>query len=503
MKSRNSLKKGEESAQHMTSKLLINASDSEECRIVKITDNELEDFQIENAAHAVTQGNIYKGIITRVEPALQCVFVDYGADRHGFLQKNEIHSDYFQDTPSGDQSISSVVRKGQHLLVQVTKDPVGRKGAMLTTFISLPGRHVVLMPGSGTIGVSRKITEEKERTRLKSLVDGINIPEGFGLIVRTAGDGCNKTNLARDVKELLRLWKTISEKSVEAEAPSLLYKEQQLVLRTIRDYLTADVNEILVDNEEVYREIREFMSVIAPKNIGIVKLHKGPKPIFTKYELERKIASVFENRVELKSGGSIVIDPTEALVSIDVNSGRGIQKKSVEETAYATNLEAAAEIARQLRLRDLGGLIVIDFIDMRDRKHKQAVEKALKEHMKMDKARAKLGRISQFGLLELSRQRIRPSIQFGTHLPCRFCQGKGQLPSTETLAVSFLRRLHLESLKEGFGMVRAIVPPDVADYLLNAKRRELMALETLREIKIRVEAEPGMMPKDSEILLEK
>ncbi len=486
----------------MSSKILINAMDPEECRIAKMSSGELEEFKIENASREITQGNIYKGIITRVEPALNCVFVDYGAERHGFLQKSEIHSDYFQDGLSGDTNISKIVKRGQELMVQVTKDPVARKGAMLTTFISLPGRHVVLMPGCNTIGVSRKITEEEERRRLKDIAGKLKLPEGFGMIIRTAGKESSKTGVEKDMRYLLRLWKIITQKSIDAETPSLVFKERSLVLRTIRDYFTPEVTEILVDEEEVCQEVRDFIGIISPRHRHTVKLHSGPKPLFSRYELERKIASIFENRVEMKGGGSIVIDPTEALVAIDVNSGRGISKKNVEETAYATNLEAAAEIARQLRLRDLGGLVVIDFIDMKDRKHKAAVEKELKEQVRLDKARTKVGRISAFGLLEMSRQRLNPSIQYGGYQTCRYCRGKGLLPTTEILALGLLRRLQMETVKENVTTLRCLVPPDVADYLQNNKRRELLELEARRDIIIRIEAEQEMLPRDSEVLIE-
>ncbi|GBC60783.1 ribonuclease [Desulfonema ishimotonii] len=487
----------------MSSKILINALDPEECRIAKVKGCKLEEFQIESAAKEITHGNIYKGIITRVEPGLQSVFVDYGAERNGFLQKHEIHSDYFQDMPNGDQSIKNIVRRGQELLVQVTKDPILKKGAMLTTYISLPGRYIVLMPGSKNIGISRKIEDEEERQRLKDIVTKIKLPPGFGMIVRTVGANCPKTRITKDLRYLMRIWKNINKKGVGAEAPDLLYKERHLVLRSIRDYFTPDVTEILIDDEGIHQEVRDFINIISPRQNRIVKLYKGAKPIFTKYELENQIASIFENRVELKSGGSVVIDQTEALVAIDVNSGKSIHKKSIEQTAFSTNLEAAEEIARQLRLRDLGGLIVIDFIDMKDGKHKSEVEKSLKNFVKEDKARIKLGRISKFGLLEMSRQRIRPSIEYGSYQPCKFCRGKGLLPSTETLALSFLRKLQLETLKEGIAGVKGIVPLEVADYLLNNKRRDILDLEVRRDVTIRIEGSAAMLPRENEIVLER
>ncbi len=486
----------------MSNKILINASDPEECRIAKVKESKLEEFHIESAAREITQGNIYKGVITRIEPGLQSVFVDYGADRHGFLQKSEIHSDYFQDNDAGKHSIENLVKRGQELFVQVTKDPIMRKGSMLTTFVSLPGRYIVLMPGSKNRGISRKIEDEKERSRLKEMIKDLKLPTGHGIIVRTAGIGCTKTLINRDLRYLLRLWKNINQKGIDEDAPALLYKERNLAVRSIRDYFTPDVKEILIDDEKVYHEVRDFVHIISPRYTRIVKHYKGEKPIFTKYQLEDQLASVFENRVALKSGGSIVIDQTEALVAIDVNSGKAIHKRSLEQTAYRANMEAAEEIARQLRMRDLGGLIVIDFIDMKDAKHKSGVEKALKAQMKNDKARIKFGKISKFGLLEMSRQRIRPSIEFGSHIPCRYCGGKGLIPSTETLGLSFLRKLHLETVKENISCIKATVPVEVADYLLNKKRKDILDLEMRHQISIRIEGERKMLPKEINITSE-
>jgi len=487
----------------MSIKILINAVDSEECRIATVRSSKLDAFHIESSAREITRGNIYKGIVSRVEPSLQAAFVEYGAGRHGFLQKQEIHSDYFQDTPSGDRSIENIIKRGQELLVQVTKDPIDKKGAMLTTYISLPGRFVVLMPGSKNVGISRKVEDEENRKRLKEIVEKLQIPEEFGMIVRTAGADCTKTILSKDLRYLLRLWKNIKNQGIKEKAPVLLYKDRSLSVRSIRDYFTEEVNEILIDDEAVYNEVRDFVNIISPKHAKIVKLYKGVKPIFTKHHLEDQIASIFESRVQLKSGGSIVIAPTEALVAIDVNSGKATHKKSVEETAYMTNLEAVEEIARQLRLRDLGGLIVLDLIDMKNPKHKSEIEKAMKTHLKADKARTKVGNISRFGLMEMSRQRIRPSIEYGSFEMCGYCKGKGVTPSTETLALGFLRKLRLETLQEEVTAVKGIVPVQVADYLLNRKRRELLDLEERRGLRIKVEGDGAMIPGESRIITEK
>jgi ribonuclease E len=482
---------------------MINAVDPAECRIAKVKDSKLEEFHIESSSREITHSNIYKGVITRIEPGLQAVFIDYGTERHGFLQKHEIHNDYHLDNDSGNRSITGIVKQGQELLVQVTKDPFMKKGAMLTTYISLPGRFIVLMPGSEGLGVSRKIEDEEERKRLKEIISTIKIPDGFGIIVRTAGIGCTKAQISGDLSYLMRLWKNIKGNVMKVTSPALMYKERNLVVRSIRDYFTPDVCEILIDDPGVHREARDFMKIISPKHSGIVKLYKEDKPIFTKFQLESQISSIFENRVKLKSGGSIVIEQTEALVAIDVNSGKSTQAKSVEQTALATNLEAAEEIARQLRLRDLGGLIVIDFIDMRDSKHNLEVEKSLKIFVKEDKARIKFGKISRFGIMEMSRQRIRPSIEFGSFNPCRHCKGKGVTPSAESQGLSFLRKLNLETLKDEITAVKGIVPSDVADYLLNKKRKEILDLETRRNLTVRIEGNDSMLPGDSEITTEK
>ncbi len=478
----------------MSCKILINAIDPEECRIAKVIDSRLEEFQIQSAAREILQGNIYKGIVARIEPSLQAVFVDFGHERHGFLQKHEIHSDYFQAAASPKRSIRQLVKRGQELLVQVTKDPVMKKGAMLTTMISLPGRHLVLMPGSSNRGISRKIADEEERQRLKGILDKLNIPEGFGVIVRTAGEKSTKTQLQKDLRYLLRLWKNIKQKGIKEKAPALLYRERSLALRSIRDYFTPDTTEILIDNESVFQEVKNFIHIVSPKHQKIVKLYTADKPIFTKHRLEEQIATIFDNRVNLKSGGSIVITPTEALVAVDVNSGKATQKRDLEQTALQTNLEAAEEIARQLRLRDLGGLIVIDFIDMRDSQHRLQVERSMRNQTRQDKARITVGRISRFGLLEMSRQRLAPPIDFSSLITCPHCAGRGLVPSTETLALRVLRQLKLETLKESLGQVQCRLPTNVADYLLNKKRRELAELESRRNLSIVIQADPELFP---------
>jgi ribonuclease E len=484
----------------MSIKILVNAVDPGECRVATVKNNKLEEFRIESSLKEITHGNIYKGIISRIEPSLQAVFIDYGAERHGFLQKYEIHSDYFQDTAQGKHSIDKLVKRGQELMVQVTKDPFMKKGAMLTTLISLPGRYLVLRPGSDNRGVSSKIESEEERQRLKDIISKMKIPEEFGIIVRTAAEKASKTALSKDLNYLFRLWKTIKDSVMKNKSPALLYKERHLVIRSIRDSFSQEVAEILIDDNTVFDEVRDFIKLFAHRQEKVVRQYKGAKPIFSKFQLEDQIASIFESRVTLKSGGTLVIEQTEALVSVDVNSGKSTHEKSIEQTAFQTNLEAAEEISRQLRLRDLGGLIVIDFIDMKDAKHRSEVERQLRQHVKEDKARAKVGKISRFGLLEMSRQRIRPSIEFGSYQPCHICRGKGLVPSAETLGIGFLRKLSLESLKEKAHRVKGIVPMEVAEYLLNKKRREIVDLEVRRELSIEIEGDRSMVPGDSKIL---
>ncbi|MBW2107342.1 MAG: Rne/Rng family ribonuclease [Deltaproteobacteria bacterium] len=488
-------------------KILINAVDPEECRIALVRGGRLDNFSIETTAGELTRGNIYKGLVTRIEPSLQAAFVNYGAEKNGFLQQREIHSDYFVDredsTKPASHSITHLIEPRQELLVQITKEPVMNKGAMLTTFISLPGRYVVLMPGGKGAGVSRKIEDDKERQRLKDIVTSLKLPDGFGVIVRTAGNHQKKRAISKDIRYLLRLWKNIRKQALARKAPCLLYKERHLAIRAIRDRFTSDVNEILIDNPEVFKDVKEFMRIVSPKHAKAVKLYKDPQPMFTKYGLEDQIASIFASRVALPSGGHIVISPTEALVAIDVNSGKSTSEGSMEKTAFATNMEAAPEIARQLRLRDLGGLIVIDFIDMRDRKHKQDLFKTMKEHTRLDEARISVGTISKFGLMELARQRISASIEYGSFIACPHCHGKGRIPSAEKLALDFMRRLRSEILKNAAVQVKGIVPVNVADYLLNKKRKELLEVETRQNVAIVIEGDPHLSPGESRIIHEK
>ncbi len=487
-------------------KIVINAVDPEECRVALMKGGRLENFSIETTAGEITRGNIYKGVVVRVEPSLAAAFIDYGAERNGFLQQDDIHSDYYIDKAATDEKgprgIKRLIQRGQELLVQVTKEPILRKGAMLTTYISLAGRYVVLMPGGKTSGISRKIEDERERQRLKDIINSLKVPEGFSTIVRTAGENYKKRDISKDIHYLQRLWKNIMKQGISSLAPSLIYKERHLAIRVIRDHFSADVTEILIDNKDVFRDAKEFMRIISPRHTKTVRLYKDPQPIFSRHHIEDQIASIFASKVPLKSGGHIVISPTEALVSVDVNSGKATRKGSMEETAFAINMEAAAVIASQLRLRDLGGLIVLDFIDMRERKHISSVEKAVRQHAKLDKARIDVGRISKFGLMEMSRQRIAASVEYGSFMPCPHCQGKGLVPSAERLALEFLRRLRSETPKENITEVKGIVPIKVASYLLNRKRKEILDMEMERNLRITIEGDPVMQPGESRIVRE-
>jgi ribonuclease E len=465
----------------MSKKMLINATHPEEHRVAIVEDGILSELDIEITGKQQTKGNVYKAVVVRVETGLQAAFVDYGGERPGFLQIGEIHPTLHKADPNsetkGRPRINDMLRRGQELLVQVVKEERGTKGAALTTFLSLPGRYMVLMPESDTKGISRKIEQESTRKKLKQAMSSMDLPENIGYIVRTAGIGQKKAELKRDVDYLIRVYEKICERGKQVKAPALVYKESNLVIRLIRDYFSPDIDEVLVDDPKVAQEGKDFFQEVMPEYAQLVKLHQERRPIFSRYQIEEQIEALHRNKVPLPSGGSIVIDSTEALVAIDVNSGKMASEKGVEGTAFKSNMEAAAEAARQLRLRDLGGLIVIDFIDMRDRKHIRDVEKCLKDALKNDKARVSVGRISQFGLLEMSRQRIKAALAEASYLPCPHCEGSGRIKSTEAQALNFVRRLSAGMAKGQIGRVEGQVPLDVAAYLLNNKRAELIRLE--------------------------
>lgn len=487
----------------MTAKMLINAVEAEEYRVALIKDGLLDGFYIETTAAEQKVGNIYKAIIERIEPSLQACFVNYGSDKNGFLQQSDVHPEYYQEPFEQSKdgplpSISKVLKRGQELLVQVSKEMPGRKGAHLTTYLSLASRYLVLMPGS-TGGISRKIEDEKERLRLKSIMKEFNLPEGIGYIVRTAALKKNKRDISRDLNRLLRMWKSIKKEVKKAPPLTLVHKEQDLCLRTLRDYFTSEITEVLVDDKEIFVKVKDYMKIISPRHQRQVKLYKDKRPIFARYEIEKQIETIYSNKVQLKSGGSIVIDSTEALISIDVNSGRGKTGKDVESTAFQTNIEAASEIARQLRLRDMGGLVVIDFIDMRDRKHIREVEKVLRDGTREDRAKIDTSHISKFGLLELSRQRLRPSIESRSYQICQHCRGRGLVMSVESTSVSFLRQIWTGVSKKGISQVRGLLPMEVATYLQNKKRKELAELETRYGVDISLQGDPSLPPGDGKL----
>ena len=488
----------------MTTKMLINAVEPEEYRVAFIKDGRLDGFQIETSTAEQKKGNIYKAVVERIEPKLQACFVNFGSEKNGFLPADEIHPEYFLDDKreSGDQVaplIEKVLKKGQEILVQVTKEMPGRKGAHLTTYLSLAGRYIVLTPGRSVKGVSRKIEDEEERQRLKTIMGWLKLPEGVGTIIRTVAAGQSKRELSKDLNRLLRIWKNIKGRVKKAPTFSLIHKEQDICLRTLRDYFTSDVTEILVDDKETHNKIREYMKVISPRHQRRVKFHKDKRPIFDQFKIEEQIESIYKNRVKLKSGGSIVIDSTEALISIDVNSGRGLAGKDVESMVFKTNLEAASEISRQLRLRDMGGLVVIDFIDMRERKHIREVEKLLREELKKDQAKIDTSHISKFGLLELSRQRLRPSIESKSYQTCHFCHGRGIVMSIESAAVSFLRRIWMGVSKGNVSQVNGTLPMEVTTYLQNRKRNELADLENRYGVSIILQGDPSLAPGGGEL----
>jgi ribonuclease E len=485
-------------------KMLVNAVDPEEYRIAILKGAELDQFYIATSTREEIKGNIYKGTVSRIEPSLQVSFINYGADKNGFLPMSEIHPEYFciqgeDDASKAAPKIEDVIKKGDELLVQVTKEREGKKGAYLTTYISIAGRYLVLTPGRPNGGVSHKVEDEEERKRLKLIMNELNLPEEIGYIVRTAAVGQKKKIISGELKNLLRLWEDIK-KRVEKEPPqSMLYKEEDLGLRTLRDFFSAEVDEVVVDDKETWSQMKEFMKVISPKHIKRVRLYKEKSPIFSEYGIERQLEQIYSNRVPLKSGGSIVIDSTEALIAIDVNSGRSTRGKGIEDTAYKTNLEAAKEIARQLRLRDIGGLIVIDFIDMKDRKHERELIKQIKEEMKKDRAKISFSAISKFGLMEISRQRLRPSIESKSYQICEYCQGRGIVRSVEATSVSFLRQIWLGASKDNVVTVTGTLPGKVANYLLNKKRSELTELEQRYGVSIEIQGDPALSPWEGEL----
>ena len=475
-------------------RMLINATQKEELRVALVDGQRLFDLDIESPGHEQKKANIYKGKITRVEPSLEAAFVDYGAERHGFLPLKEIAREYFPDDYvfQGRPNIRDILNEGQEVIVQVNKEERGNKGAALTTFVSLAGSYLVIMPNNPRAGgISRRI-EGDERTELKEALSSLDVPEGVGLIVRTAGVGKSPEELQWDLKVLLHHWEAIKQASQNRPAPFLIHQESDVIVRAIRDYLRRDIGEILIDSPKVFEKAKEHIKLVRPDFINRVKLYQGEVPLFSHYQIESQIESAFQREVRLPSGGSIVIDVTEALTAIDINSARSTRGGDIEETALNTNLEAADEIARQLRLRDLGGLVVIDFIDMTPVRHQREVENRIRDAVRQDRARIQISRISRFGLLEMSRQRLSPSLGESSHHICPRCQGTGKVRDNESLSLSILRLIEEEALKENTKQVHTIVPVQIASYLLNEKRKAISNIEKRHNVDVIVAPNQAM-----------
>lgn len=530
----------------MKQEMLINVSQPEECRIAIVEDGVLEELYVERAGQDNYVGNIYKGVVVNLEPSIQAAFVDFGVGRNGFLHISDVEPQYFRQggydptrpiEPSGRQRrnhgpddadpdpdvdadidvdeprqrfrpglrprikppIQDILRRGDELLVQVIKEGIGTKGPTLSTYISIPGRYLVLMPALGRIGVSRKIEDETVRRRLRDIMLELNPPKGLGFIVRTAGSDRTKKELSRDLAYLLRLWKVIVRRIKKCAAPVDIYEESDMIIRTIRDIFTAEVDTIFIDEPKAYERAKEFLQLVMPRYVNRLKLYEGREPLFHRYRLDEEIARIHQRKVPLRSGGSIVIDPTEALVAIDVNSGNFRTDDSAEETAFQINQIAAKEIARQIRLRDLGGVIVNDFIDMRKEKHRRGVERCLRDAVKRDRARTKILRTSPFGLIEMTRQRIRPSLKKSIFTDCPACGGVGVVKTPESMAIEVVRLLMLASQNERIVSISVTVATEVANYINNRKRRDLMHLESEGKLTVQVLGSKGVLPEYLEL----
>lgn len=484
-------------------RMLINATHrKEELRIALANGQHLYDLIIESAAREQKHSNIYKAVVTRIEPSLEAAFVNYGEERHGFLPLKEVARSCFKPGFEETQRrplITDVLEVGQELIVQIEKEERGNKGAALTTFISLPGSYLVLMPNNPRAGgISRRI-EGDERSELRENLSALQLPDGMGVIVRTAGSGKSQEELQWDLDILLRHWSQIKEASDKRTGPFLIYQESNVVIRAVRDYLRKDIDEMLIDEHSVYEEVANHIRLIRPDFIHRVKYYPDATPLFTRFQIESQIESAFQREVRLPSGGSIVIDHTEALVSIDINSARSTKGGDIEETALTTNLEAADEIARQLRLRDIGGLIVIDFIDMTPIRNQREVEERLRQALEMDRARVQVGRISRFGLLEMSRQRLRPSLGESSEITCPRCLGQGTIRGIESLALSIIRLIEEQALKENTAQVRAILPNEIATFLLNEKRHAIIAIEKRQQVRVIIVPNPHFVTPHYEV----
>jgi ribonuclease E len=487
----------------MSREMLINVAESEECRVAVVENGVLEELYIQRTSLGSHVGNIYKGKIVNIESAIQAAFVDFGIGRNGFLHISDLHPRHFGHGEAEDSEvigrrkalrdrtpIQKCLKKGDELVVQVTKEGINTKGPTLTTYISLPGKYLVMMPWMRKNGVSHKIEDEDERKRLREMLEQCNPPKGHGFIIRTAGQGCSKRDIQNDLKYLRRLWLVIDKRIKQEKAPRELYRESDLVIRTLRDTFNSKIEAVVCDYEPVTRKIRDFFSIAMPRFKNRAVFYNDKVPLFHKYGIEDEIAKIQSRTVPLKDGGSIVVEQTEALVAIDVNSGKYRKQHSAEETAFKTNLRAADEIARQLRLRDLGGLIICDFIDMRSEKHRRAVEKAFRLAVKNDRARSRILRISRFGIVEMTRQRMRPSLQSSTYLACPQCGGSGFVKSHESVAIEVIRLLNLAASRKQISKIELLVSPRVAEFLQNEKRSAISQIEQASEKKIVICAEP-------------
>ncbi len=473
--------------------MLINAVHKEQMRMATVDEKgKLLEFNIQMSVKEPITGNIYKGKVLKVERGLQAAFVDYGGGKDGFLPLRDVSPEYLTAPENGQNGNKPVLKSGQEIIVQAVREVTGNKGALLTSYISLPGRYLVLLPNKPGGGISRKIDSEEDRQKIKNLMGQIKIPEDIGFIVRTAGINRTKQEIQRDYQLLMRLWKEIYKKANVTNAPLLLYQETDFGVRSLRDYLTPEVEEILVDDLDTFRKMRIYLKVGIPRHLKILKHYKENIPLFDRFQLEDQIRVIYQERVDLKSGGYIIINPTEAMITIDVNSGRGSNKRTIEETAFKTNLEASEEIARQLRLRDLGGLIVIDFIDMIDKKHIAEVEKSFKKAITIDRARIQLSRISKFGILELSRQKKQSTIQEISYNTCPYCKGSGLRPSLEYASLGAFRKIESEVVKGIYSDLRVILPHEIASYILNNKRSELLKLESTFDLVIHITGSTDM-----------
>ena len=487
----------------MSKEMLINVTESEESRVAVIDDGSLDELYVERLSLVSHVGNIYKGKIVNIEPGIQAAFVDFGLNKNGFLHISDLHPKYIESDKEGSEKIGrrksvsqrpliqKCLKNGREIVVQVTKEGINTKGPTLSTYISLPGKYVVLMPWMDRVGVSQKIEDEDERKRLRGILDELNLPKKCGIIIRTAAHGATKRELQGDVAYLGRLWNAIRKRMETETAPVEIYQESDLVIRTVRDIFSSKISKILCDKESVTKRVRDFLGIVQPRLKNRATYYDGKTPLFHKYKIEKEISKIQSSRVELKSGGSVVIEQTEALVAIDVNSGKYRKHNNAEQTALKINLEAVKEIARQLKLRDMGGLIICDFIDMRDSKNRKEVERIFRDELKNDRARSRVLRMSAFGLIELTRQRMRPSLQSSTYLKCPHCSGSGVIKSFESQSIEIMRRLYLAVAKNNIAKIELDVSPDVASFLQNQKRASISRLEVDSGKEVIINADPA------------